>query len=120
MQQPSHRPLSDRERQLLIGWRKLYPHVAETAFLQMEDIGNQVMRAVAATEGVDLIDIDALFPKTEENFADHVHFTTAGAEQMAELLARNLLALFLNYYSSRGWAGRLLRHPGGCPRYNVA
>ena len=87
-------PISEHERQLLIGWRKLYPHVAEAAFLEMETVGNKVIKRVAATTGSELIDIDAKLPKKQAFFADHVHFTTEGAEQMAKLLTQSLLPLF--------------------------
>ena len=87
-------PLSDHEQQLLTGWRKLYPHVAETAFLEMENLGNQTVKKVAAATGSDLIDIDAQLPKSQAYFTDHVHFTTEGAEQMAKILTKALLSLF--------------------------
>ncbi len=83
--------ISEEERQLLIGWRKLYPHVAETCFLEMETIGNDIIRKVAREAQARLIDIDAKIPKTNDIFADHVHFTTKGAAHMARLLADHIV-----------------------------
>jgi hypothetical protein len=84
-------PISNEDRQLLIGWRKLYPHVAENAFLEMERIGNCVIKEVAERTKADLVDIDARLPKTKEIFADHVHFTSAGAKIVAELMVEHVL-----------------------------
>ena len=86
-------PISEEEQQMLIGWRKLYPHVAENAFLEMERIGNDIIIQVAESTQSDLVDIDAGLPKTREIFADHVHFTTVGAAAIAELMAEAVLEI---------------------------
>jgi lysophospholipase L1-like esterase len=86
-------PISEDERRMLIGWRKLYPHVAESAFIEMERIGNQIIRQLAGKEALPLVDFDARLPKTRENFADHVHFTTVGAGIVAEILAEIIVKL---------------------------
>lgn len=88
------KPISDEEKQMLIGWRKLYPYVAENAFLEMERIGNIIIKKVADHTTSEVVDIDASLPKTTENFADHVHFTTAGAGAVAEMMAEAVLMFF--------------------------
>jgi hypothetical protein len=81
-------PISEKEQQILIGWRKLYPHVAENTFLEMEQIGNDVIKQVAESTQSDFVEINGGLLKNRENFADHVHFTTAGAKAVAELMAK--------------------------------
>ncbi len=84
-------PYSAEGKVLLAGWRKLYPYVSEAAFLEMERIGNQIIRRVAENNKTGLIDIDSNLQKTNRNFADHVHFTTDGAAEMAHLMHGTIL-----------------------------
>lgn len=85
-------PVSEEEWQILTGWRKLYPHVAEKCFLEMESAGNRIIKQVTEQFGIRLVDADAKLPKTEKYFADHIHFTTEGAGRMANLLAEDVLS----------------------------
>ncbi len=84
-------PATKYERQLLIGWRKLYPHVAENTFLEMERTGNEIIKKVAKETRSYLVDIDFELTKNKKYFADHVHFTTDGANAVAKLFVEYIL-----------------------------
>ncbi len=83
-------PFSDHERRWLNDWRRRYPLVADETLLEMVRLGNQALSDVARQTGCKVIDIDARIPKTTDYFADHVHFTSAGAGMMADLLVPEL------------------------------
>lgn len=72
----------------LTAWRSFYPELRETGFLDMERRANARLRQLAAQRGVLLVDAAAQIPGGPQTFADFVHFTDAGAERMATLVAR--------------------------------
>ena len=78
------------ERPVLIAWRKFYPILAEDGFLDMEQRLNDVIRETAAEHQVLLVDAAHLMPHGPRYFAEFVHFTDAGARQMAILIADHL------------------------------
>lgn len=84
-------PISDEEWQVLTGWRKLYPHVSENCFVEMEAAGNKIIKQVALLTGSSIVDADSQIPSNAKNFADHIHFTNDGATIMARLLAEQIL-----------------------------
>jgi lysophospholipase L1-like esterase len=51
---------------------------------------NDVTRAVAQTQGVHLIDLARLLPKSSHYFYDTLHFTNEGAGRVAEILYESL------------------------------
>ena len=77
----------ERDRPLLTAWRRFYPELAGTGFLDLERRANDVVREVAARRGLPLFDAAAEIPPGPETFADFVHFTDAGSRAMARGLA---------------------------------
>lgn len=85
--------ISPEDRNLLIGWRKLYPHVTEQVFLQNELAVNRVVRGYRDSLGASVLDFDQLAPKSPDFFADHVHFTDRGAELLAKSIASAIIEI---------------------------
>ncbi|MDB4890868.1 MAG: hypothetical protein JWL61_2723 [Gemmatimonadetes bacterium] len=85
--------LTDDDRRLLTSWRKFYPELKEEGFLDMERRMNDALRAIAAEQGISLIDVAREIPANRQNFADFVHFTDQGADIMADRLAIGLLPI---------------------------
>jgi len=75
----------------LTGWRAQYPEMRQAGFTDLEDRANARIKAVAAREGVTVVDAEAALGGHPAYFADHVHFTNAGAEHMGALLAGAVL-----------------------------
>jgi hypothetical protein len=71
----------------LTQWRQQYPEMQEGGFLDLEDRANAVVRKVAAQRNVALVDAAAALNGHADWFADHAHFTNAGAARMGALLA---------------------------------
>jgi lysophospholipase L1-like esterase len=82
--------LSARDRDLLTSWRKFYPMLKESGFIDMEGRLNEVIRKTAVHEKLPIIDAASEMPHGPEYFADFVHFTTAGAQVIAAELAAQL------------------------------
>jgi lysophospholipase L1-like esterase len=64
-----------------------------TAWMMLEsynDVTRAVTRAVARSEGVHLIDLATLLPKSSHYFYDTIHFTNEGAERVAGILHEGL------------------------------
>ena len=76
----------------LTGWRLQYPRMRQSALLDLETRANDVIREVASQEQVQVVDAAAALSGDPENFADHVHFTNTGADKMALLLSRAVIA----------------------------
>lgn len=87
--------LSPRDRDLLTAWRKFYPMLKEDGFIDMELRMNRVIRETAGREKLTLIDAADEIPHRPEYFADFVHFTSAGAGVMAEVLTAGLKPVVL-------------------------
>jgi lysophospholipase L1-like esterase len=85
--------LSESDRELLVSWRKFYPMLREDGFLDMEQRMNGEIRQVANQEQIMLVDAADEIPPGRKYFVDFSHFTTAGAEVMASLLADGLQPL---------------------------
>ena len=75
---------------MLTNWRSFYPELREDGLLDMERRAAAGMRALAQARGLPLVDASAEIPGGAENFADFVHFTDAGAQRMATLVADTL------------------------------
>jgi hypothetical protein len=82
--------VAPEERPMLVAWRRYYPTLAEDGFIDMERRLNDVIRQVASEHKVLLVDAAHLMPSGPRYFADFVHFTDAGARQMAVLIAEHL------------------------------
>lgn len=66
-------------------WGVKYPQ-----YLESYDALNNVHRIVAAEQGVPLIDLDKLVPKTTEYLYDSVHLSEKGSRFVAEVIAKQL------------------------------
>jgi len=72
----------------LTGWRGQYPEMKESGLIDLETQANGRIRAVARAENVILVDAAQALGGVPENFADHAHFTNAGAAKLGALLSR--------------------------------
>jgi hypothetical protein len=81
----------DDDAYFLTGWRAQYPEMRQGGFIDLEDRANAHIKAVAAQERVTMVDAQAALSGNPAYFADHVHFTNAGAEQMGALLSGAVL-----------------------------
>ncbi len=88
----AHAPRDDDDY-WLTGWRLQYPEVEQQVLLQLEASANDRIRAVARAERVDLVDASAQLSGVPGNFADHAHFTDAGAARMGAILAPAVLKI---------------------------
>ncbi len=82
----------DDDADRLTQWRQQYPEMREGGFIDLENRANAIVRRVAAEENIELVDADAALSGRPELFADHAHFTNAGAARMGALLAPAVLA----------------------------
>jgi lysophospholipase L1-like esterase len=101
---------SSRDRELLTAWRKFYPSLKESGFVDMENRMNYAIRDIARRENLLLIDAAVEIPHGPKYFADFVHFTSAGAEAMAATLAEGLKPLIVSERKTsirRAVAGRV-------------
>jgi lysophospholipase L1-like esterase len=66
--------------------------IAECLFrYRLYEIYNETLRYVAQSEGVYLIDLSRTMPKDTKYYWDYMHYTDAGAEVLAKLVATALL-----------------------------
>lgn len=85
--------ITSENRPMLVAWRRFYPELSETGFLDMEARANQLIRQVAHDEpGTVLIDIREVVPPGPKHYADFVHFTDEGARLLAARLSAAILA----------------------------
>lgn len=75
---------------MLRQWRRFYPELAEPGFLDLENRANEVIRREAQAARAPLVEAAGSIPGGNAYFADFVHFTDAGAEHMAGLIAVTL------------------------------
>jgi lysophospholipase L1-like esterase len=81
---------TDPDRLTLVEWRKMYPMLRESGFLDMEARMNDAIRRLGVEKHVPVIDIAKQMPAGPQYFADMVHFTDEGATVMAAKLAQDL------------------------------
>lgn len=74
----------------LTGWRMQYPELAEGGFVDLENRSNDIVKDVAAALHLPLVDAAAALGGQPGLFADHAHFTDAGAAAMARVVADTL------------------------------
>jgi lysophospholipase L1-like esterase len=74
----------------LTGWRMQYPELAEGGFVDLERRSNEIVKDEAETQHLPLVDAAAALDGRTALFADHAHFTDAGAAAMARLVAATL------------------------------
>ena len=81
---------SERERALLIAWRRFFPRLEADGFLDLERRGNQAIRGLGRDLDVTVVEAEGRVPPEPRYFADFVHFTSEGAARLAELIAAGL------------------------------
>ena len=77
----------------LTQWRQQYPELREEGFLDLEQRANEIVRTLAKTQDVPLVDADKEMSGETKWFADHVHFTNEGATALAVLLMPTILSI---------------------------
>lgn len=85
--------LDSHEIPMMIAWRQFYPMLKEEGFLDMEARANVVLKEIALSENLMLIDAASYMPEGGEYFADFVHFTDRGSHLFSELIAERLQCL---------------------------
>ncbi|MCX7114016.1 MAG: SGNH/GDSL hydrolase family protein [Proteobacteria bacterium] len=85
--------LDSHETPMMINWRQFYPMLKEEGFLDMEARANAILKEIALSEHLILIDAAAKMPEGGEFFADFVHFTDRGSRLFSELIAGRLQCL---------------------------
>lgn len=73
---------------VMLAWRRFYPDLAESGFLDLERRANATIREKARRRGALLFDAAAEIPAGPHYFADFVHFTDSGAQAMARGIAQ--------------------------------
>ena len=85
--------LDSHETPMMINWRQFYPMLKEEGFLDLEARANAVLKDIAFSEHLILIDAASMMPEGGEFFADFVHFTDRGSKIFSELIAERLQCL---------------------------
>lgn len=80
----------------LTQWRQQYPELREAGFLDLELRANEIVRGLAKTQSVLLVDADKELSGESKWFADHAHFTNEGATALAVLLTPTILSITAN------------------------
>jgi lysophospholipase L1-like esterase len=83
--------LSEKDSEELTAWRRFYPMLTETGFLDMDRRMNDAIRTLAAEKHVPLVDGAAIVPPGDEYFGDAIHFTTKGSSLLASSIAKKIL-----------------------------
>ncbi len=84
--------VEDADKSMLIAWRKFYPMLEESGFLDLEQRFSELLRNEAMKAQVRLIDMAKIMPRGARYFADFTHFTDEGSELMAANVCRELKA----------------------------
>ncbi len=90
MRTVSVRILIPPRRPVLTAWRKFYPSLTEDGLLDMERRMSDQVRSIGAREHVPVLDAATHIPPGAVDFAEFVHFTTAGANALATLVANEI------------------------------
>lgn len=86
--------VSGKERRHLVDlMSRYYPRATAPVLAGVDLPANQVMRDVARSTGAAVVDAEGRIPPSPEFFGDYAHFTDAGADRMARLLAAAILSL---------------------------
>jgi hypothetical protein len=101
----------DDDAYFLTGWRAQYPEMREGGFVDLENRANARIEAVAAQQGVRMVDAEAALGGNPAYFADHVHFTNAGAEHMGALLSGAILDSLAPTTAAAAWPVKAASNP---------
>lgn len=90
--QPRAEMTADDERHMMAILR-LHPRATPEVMAELDDVANEVIRELGSELAVPVIETEGRIPASAEYFADYSHFTDAGADLMARILAEGLLSL---------------------------
>lgn len=62
-------------------------------FIELYQLTNQLIREIAKTYSVPLVDLDLLVPKTDEFIYDTTHFNEAGSKLVADFITQKMLKI---------------------------
>jgi hypothetical protein len=82
--------LNPADRPILTDWRKFFPTLQEDGLLDMERRMSGAVRQVGQTHNVPVVDAAALIAPGRGDFAEFVHFTDAGANALATIVAAQI------------------------------
>jgi hypothetical protein len=68
-----------------------YPQASDHVMIAVDSAANTLVRRNAAAFNTGVLEVEGRIPPGGEYFADYAHFTDAGADRMAHLLAADLL-----------------------------
>lgn len=71
---------------LLQAWQKFYPRAKDNVLIDFDARANEIVRALAREQGVDVVDIAEQVAGDPQDFADFSHFTDTGAAKAAAVL----------------------------------
>jgi hypothetical protein len=91
---------------LLLAWRSFSPRAEPNVLVEFDTAAAELTRRLASKDRVRLVDVDRCLSGRRPLFGDPVHFTEAGAERVARLVAQEI---------RRGVSGQPLIHDLGCP-----
>ncbi len=83
---------TDLDRAQVLALRVFYPKASERALRGIDPALNAVVRRTGDRFNLPVIDVDAGLARTPRYFADFSHFTDAGAQAVAAIMARDILA----------------------------
>ena len=78
------------DREFLSDWRKFFPDLKEEGLLDMERRMSAAVRTVAGAREIPLVDAARRMPGGARNFAEFVHFTDAGADELSREVANQV------------------------------
>ena len=67
--------------------------LSSNEFIELYQLSNQLIREIAQTHSVHLVDLDLLIPKTNEFIYDTVHFNKAGSKLVADNVTEKVLKI---------------------------
>ncbi len=67
--------------------------ITSTEFIELYQLSNQIIREIAKTHSVPLVDLDSLVPKTNEFIYDTAHFNEAGSKLVADFVSKEILKI---------------------------
>jgi lysophospholipase L1-like esterase len=86
-------PMTKEDLPALIAWRKQNPRRTEHCIIEMEKTANIIIRQVSVEQGIPVVDLAMIVPKSDDYFADYLHFTDQGAEVVADALVKQVFQL---------------------------
>jgi hypothetical protein len=85
--------LGPDQRHLVNQMALYYPRASQKVLLMVDSVANVVIRRVAVERGVELVEAEGKIPSTSHYFADYEHFTDAGADLMARIVAAGAMRI---------------------------